>query len=141
MKRKHVMWRSGISANASNKVNEARLKQYIPDVKLSHEDAVKIEPYIKPGTLWQVAVECFATIENFNSCSQSQPYPYGNKFNLGYIPAGFVSHRKGAMSIYIGTTVVQEQASRGPISIRRHTFMVEGIVYLVKNIADFTPVT
>jgi len=134
VRRKKVVWNRDPDTGA---VHEAERKliprSYVPDVEVSGEVAEKLASHLRPGELWRVAAHCFAAVPEHYGV-EAPPHPYGSG-NW----TGSVIHTKGTVAIYLGTTRVTEDNRGRSISVPRHTFLVEGMVYLVRNLADFEP--
>ncbi|NBO56325.1 MAG: hypothetical protein EBU84_17420 [Actinobacteria bacterium] len=115
-----------------------RQRTYVPDVEMPAEVIAKFAPHLYVGALWRVASEYFSPSASDASC-EPPPHPYGH--GSEYPPYTKIIHKKSTMAIYLGTTRVEEDSRGRSISVPRHTFMIEGNVYLVLRLVDFEPVS
>jgi len=129
-----VVWNQKPNTNSSYSAeHKLRPRAYLPDAVVSDEVAEKLVSNLQPGALWQVSVQSFSACP-VQKDVEAPPYPYGSQ---GW---GILAHAKGTIAIYLGTTRVNESNRGRSVSVLRHTFMVEGSIYLVRNITDFEPV-
>lgn len=134
---KRVIWKKDVTQFDLPGVKRPR--HFHPDAELPEETKQLLAPHLVPGALWRVAA-LFIVPENTNSEVEEPIHPYAHGYD--WKPWGVnVCHERGALAIYLGTTRVEESARDRKISIPRHTFVVNGHVYLTRNLKDWEPVT
>jgi len=118
-------------------------RQYISDISMSPEMTEKFTPYLQKGALWQVAAGWLTTILEPTGC-EPPPHPYAQ--GTDYQPYAWNNliypiYPKNTLAIYLGPTRVEEIRNDGKmISVSRHTFMINGNIFLVRHIASLEPV-
>ena len=135
-KLKKVIWnKNPETGGAADRALRQRI--YMPDVELPAEVTAKFAPHLYAGALRRVASEFFCPVIADPSY-EPPPHPYG--YGSEYPPYAKTIHKKSTMAIYLGTTRVEEDSRGRIVSVPRHTFMIEGSVYMVLRLTDFEPI-
>lgn len=136
--RKKVVWnKSPTTGHVEQK--GPRPRAYIPDVDLSEETSAKFTPYLQKGALWRVATPWFSDVVE-PAGYEPPPHPYAQ--GTEWQPISRFIYPQGTIALYLGTTRVQEVKHGGQmLSVPRHTFMINGNIYMVRRLVDLEPVT
>jgi hypothetical protein len=137
VRRKQVVWnKNSVSGHVEQK--GPRPRQYIPDAELSKETSNKFAPYLQKGSLWRVAAPWFSDMSEPAGYEQP-PYPYAQ--GTDWQPYSKRIYAHGTLAVYLGTTRVEEAKHGGQmLSVLRHTFMIEGNIFLVRCLSNLEPV-
>lgn len=115
-------------------------RQYISDSSMSAEMTEKFTPYLKKGALWRVAAAWFTTILEPTGY-ELPPHPYAQGTDYQPYAWNNLIYPENTLAIYLGPTRVDEIRNDGKmISVSRHTFMINGNIFLVRHIASLEPV-
>lgn len=136
-KYRKIVWKKAHNSDPVDRVIRPRL--YFPDFELEEDRKQFLAPHLVPGTLWTVKTPVLYPEQIYPDVEQP-PFPYaiGNE----YVPWGIntKTHARNALAIYLGTTRVEESSRDRRISVPRHTFIVDGVTYITRNLNDWEPV-
>ena len=133
---KKVVWHKTVPGEALKKALQPR--HYLADVLITPEKYTEYLPYLVPGKLWRVSTP-FVVVQSLPFDFEQPPYPYCVSHD--WVPWGAkASHQRGSIAVYLGTTRVEEATNSRRVTVLRHTFMIEGAVYLTRNLTDWEPV-
>ena len=136
--RKRVVWNKNYDTGHLE-TKGPRRRPFIPDVELTQADAEKLAPHLQKGSLWRVAAEWLSDVPEPLGY-ELPPYPYAQ--GTEWQPYSKCFYKKGTLAVYLGTTRVEEVKHGGQmVSVPRHTFMVDGNVYMVRRLLDLEPAT
>lgn len=135
--RKKVVWNKSQETGRPEQKGP-RPRPYVPDAILPEETTVKLTPHLQKGTLWRTAMAWFSDVaEPVGYELPPHPYAQGTEWQT----YSKVAYKQGTFAVYLGTTRVEESKHGGQmISIPRHTFMIDGNVFLVRRLTDLEPV-
>jgi len=135
--RKRVVWKK--SPDTGHQEQKAlRPRVYIPDTVLSEEVTSKITPNLYKGALWRVASPWFSDIPE-PAGFELPPYPYAQ--GTDFHPYSKLIYKQGTYAVYLGTTRVEEWKHGGQsLSVPRHTFMLDGKIFMGRRLTDLEPV-
>lgn len=136
--RKRIVWNKN-SDTGYLETKGLRRRPFIPDVELTETDAEKFALHLQKGSLWRVAGEWLSDVpEPLGYELPPHPYVQGTEWQ----PYSKICYKKGTLAVYLGTTRVEEAKHGGQIvSVPRHTFMIDGNVYMVRRLLDLEPVS
>lgn len=144
--KKRVVWK--VPANGHAPERAKRPRYYQADIALDLHRAENYASSLVPGSLWQVAAD--SVMQTFIDFDEEQPpYPY-LQGSTWAAPPGVLHHLyqysgttgfiRGEFAIYIGTTRVAEMSRSKLITVPRHTFLLNGAMFLTKNLNDWSPI-
>lgn len=135
--RKKVVWNKNMESGRPEQKGP-RPRPYIPDTVLLEETTAKLTPHLQKGALWRTAMAWFSDVaEPVGYELPPHPYAQGTEWQTY---AKFM-YKQGTLAVYLGTTRVEESKHGGQmISTPRHTFMIDGNVFLVRRLTDLEPV-
>lgn len=133
---KKVVWNKTVPDAALKKALHPR--HYLADVVIPESKYTEYLPHLVPGKMWRVSAP-FVVVQGLPDDIEQPPYPYCVSHD--WVPWGAkASHQRGSIAVYLGTTRVEEATNSRRVTVLRHTFMIEGAVYLTRNLSDWEPV-
>jgi|GEM_PF-2868658 len=140
--RKKVVWKAPPAGHVQERVKRPRY--YQADTSLPEHLVEKYAASLVPGSLWQVAAG--SVMQSSTAADEeAPPHPYlqGSQWEmpLGTLyQTGQVVFNRGAFAVYMGTTRVSEMNRTKLVTVPRHTFLLNGAMFLTKNLNDWSPV-
>lgn len=137
MRRKKVVWNKNPDTGHVEQKGP-RPRQYIPDAELPEEVMTKLTPHLLKGALWRVASLWLADTPE-PAGYELPPHPYAH--GTDWMPYAKFTFNQGTLAVYMGTTRVEEAKHGGQmVSVPRHTFMINGSIFMVRRLMDLEPV-
>lgn len=143
-RRKNITWKSSSDVVTSSK--ELVPQRYVADCVISKDKHDHYTKHLVPGALWRINTEYFfaeddSIYSSGRNFEKQNCYPYAKGYGWNALrPGNGVAHKKDDLIIYVGATRVEEMGKDRIISVLRHTFMINGQIYLVRRLEDLEPV-
>jgi len=140
--RKKVVWKAPPTGHVQERAK--RPQYYQADAALPDHLVEKYAASLVTGSLWQVAVG--SVLQSVLAHDEEPPpYPYlqGSQWEMPpgtLYQLGPVVFNRGAFAVYMGITRVSEINRNKLVTVPRHTFLLNGTMFLTKNLNDWSPV-
>ena len=136
---KSIVWKVDANGHALDRGKRPRPRYYQADIALDPRQAENYASRLLPGSLWQVSA--VSVMQAFTASDEElPPYPYLYGADNLYSTSGTTGFIRGEFAIYMGTTRVAEMSRSKLITVPRHTFLLNGAMFLTKNLNDWSPI-